>query len=389
MKKYLCILLALVLLTVCTASVSMSLAEQDNGTYEFRVQSINQYGNVILSVFGNTFAGLGFEYGDVIAVGITGQAFEMPVVSNYSDADTAEMLCRVIISEEEDQKEVVLAVNNGDFATASGLAEKEIVEVEPGYVWHYDQNAVITVSMAEKGGYANQYLLRNLEGSSERSDYPDLTDEQYANFRMITTPGIAPYTLYRSSTPIDPSLNRNRVADEALNNAGIVSIINLTDTAEGMKEYGDFGQTYYSERNILALFMPMDFTSEDYQSGVAKAVRYIAESEGPWLIHCKHGKDRTGFLCGILECLTGASFDRVVADYMESYVNLYHLTEGEEKHTLIARDNIVQELKLAFGLEDLQLDDTDLEAEAMKYLLKTGLTREEIDKAMEKLSKGV
>ena len=54
---------------------------------------------------------------------------------------------------------------------------------------------------------------------------------------MITTAGIAPYTLYRSSSPVDPSLNRNREADEALNGAGIVSVLNLADTAEEMTAY--------------------------------------------------------------------------------------------------------------------------------------------------------
>ena len=389
MKKYLSILVVIVLLAVYGGALSESVADVSGQTYEFGIYSISEFGNVILSVYGNTFADLGFEYGDVITVGIAGQEYEMPVVSSYSDVDIAEMLCRVVIAEDERKSAVILAVNSGDFAGTTGVAEKEVIDAEPGYAWRYDADAAVTITMAQKGGYADQYILRHLVGTTERSDYAELTDEQYANFRMVTAPGIAPYMLYRSSSPIDPSLNRNTEADKALNDAGISSVLNLTDTAEDMKEYADFSETYYAGRHILALPMTMDYMSSEFQDNLAQAVRFIADTEGPWLIHCTHGKDRTGFLCAILECLTGADAENVISDYMESYVNLYHLTVGEEKYALIAEKTIVQELRDVFELPDLTAEGTDLAEEAREYLLKIGLSEEEIDAVLEKLSRGM
>ena len=246
--------------------------------------------------------------------------------------------------------------------------------------------AVSITETVESGITLYEYALNQLSGTTLRGDYPELTDEQYANFRMITTPGIAPYTLYRSSSPVDPSLNRNREADEALNGAGIVSVLNLADTAEEMAAYESYRETYYSERNILPLALPTDLADESFHSGIAEAVRFIAESEGPWLIHCLYGKDRTGFLCAVLECLAGASAGEVIADYMETYVNLFHLPAEDIKYTVIAEGSIVPELEIVFGLEDLRADSVDLAAEAREYLYEIGLDQTEIDAVLEKLS---
>ena len=41
---------------------------------------------------------------------------------------------------------------------------------------------------------------------NNREDYPELTDEQFANFRNIATTGMGAGILYRSSSPINPEL---------------------------------------------------------------------------------------------------------------------------------------------------------------------------------------
>ena len=205
---------------------------------------------------------------------------------------------------------------------------------------------------------------------------------------MVAAPGIAEGRLYRSSSPVNPDLNRNREADAALDGAGVRSVLNLADTEETMKAYPGFAETHYAERDILALAMSMDYMSREFREKTAAALRFIAVTDGPWLVHCSHGKDRTGFLCAILECLAGADADAVVADYMESYVNLYHLDPGSEQYELIAQNNIIQELQDAFGLSDLTAEGVDLAEAARTYLLESGLSEDEINAVLEKLSKG-
>lgn len=340
-------------------------------SFDFGIFSIARSGNVILNAYGNAFAALGFDFGDVLRVTVADRDFRLPVVSAYAEVDSGAMLCRVVTAGDESQSAVVLAVNGGDFARSAGAGAGQSIRG----------------AMDEKGGYLDEYVLRHLGGTTNRADYADLSDEAYANFRMVAAPGIATGALYRSSSPVNPVLNRNREADAALDAAGIRSVLNLADTGDELEAYPGFAQTHCAERNILALAMSMDFESQDFRDKTAAALRFIAAGEGPWLIHCSHGKDRTGFLCAVLECLAGADADAVIEDYMESGVNLYHLEPGSESCEAIANSNIVPELQTAFGLPDLRAESLDLAQAARQYLREIGLEEAEIAALLEKLSR--
>ena len=58
--------------------------------------------------------------------------------------------------------------------------------------------------------------------------------------------------------------------------------------------------------------------------------------DGPYLIHCWEGKDRTGYIVAILLSLIGASQKEIVDDYMESYVNFFNIKKGSETYMRIA-----------------------------------------------------
>jgi protein tyrosine/serine phosphatase len=55
-----------------------------------------------------------------------------------------------------------------------------------------------------------------------------------------------------------------------------------------------------------------------YQSLIRRAFHAFSAAEGPVLIHCSAGKDRTGFIAALLLRLLGAREDDIVADYMIS-----------------------------------------------------------------------
>ena len=234
----------------------------------------------------------------------------------------------------------------------------------------------MALSLEEKGGYAEQLKLHQLNMSNSREDYPGLTDEQYANFRNIATSGMGAHVLYRSSSPVNPKYNRNREADAAVNAAGIRTVINLTDSAGVMKGYEDYAQTYYSRLDILPLDLVVDFGSDSFREGLAKGFRYMIDHDGPYLIHCTMGKDRAGFTSAVLECLMGASADEVVADYMVSYYNYYGIGPDADTYEALADSNIRKTLAAAFGVEDIA--DADLAAQAEAYLKAIGLSGDEI-----------
>jgi len=53
--------------------------------------------------------------------------------------------------------------------------------------------------------------------------------------------------------------------------------------------------------------------------------RTLAEADGPVLVHCAAGKDRTGILCALTHHIVGVSDDDIMADYL--------LTNDEERLT--------------------------------------------------------
>ena len=351
------------------------------------VDSIQKYGNLVLSISGSDFLRLGYTYGDVVTVSLNGMDYDMPVGSLYSDVDTGSMICRVQIEPESGEDEVILAINMGDMASAAGIAVKIEIDEDPGYRWDYQvsQPVEVRIAMKEPGGYLNEFLLRHLVRTYERADYPHLTDAQYANFRAVATGGMGEGKLYRSSSPVNPELNRNAYADQALKEAGIRTVINLADNAEVLHGYEGFEASAYSQCSIIALNLGVDFTAEAFSDGLAEGLRFLAANEGPYLVHCTEGKDRAGFVSAVLECLMGASAQEVLDDYMVTYANYYGVEPGTEKHEVIAENNLQKSLEIAFGIDDLYA--ADLSAEAGDYLLEVlKLTSEETARVKERLS---
>lgn len=182
--------------------------------------------------------------------------------------------------------------------------------------------------------------------------------------------------LYRTSSPINPELGRNEIADAAIEKAGVTVIVNLADNEESAKAYEGFADTYYSKQNVKYLNLGVDFSDASFKAGFADGLRFMAENPGVYAFHCTEGKDRAGFMAALLECLMGATYDEVVADYMVTYYNYYGIEKGTEKYEAIANSNIIKTLKNAFGVEDLA--KADLAAEAAEYIKEIGLSDTEI-----------
>ena len=380
MKRFLSLALSVCMLLCLAVS---ALAEG-----EITVAEILKYGNLVLSLRGSEFRGMGYAYGDIVTASISGTDYVMPVGSSYSDVDQGAMICRVMVSEDSGGDYLILAINMGDLATAAGIAEKEKIEADPGYVWHYLVEEPVTVSFAmkEQGGYYDQYVMHQLTRSDQREDYPLLTDEQFANFRAVKAGMMGENVLYRSSSPVNPAISRNREADAAAAAAGVKTLIDLADDEETMKGYEGFAESYCAGQAILCLNMGVDFSADDFRAGLAEGLRFIAASEGPFLVYCSEGKDRAGFIIAVLEALMGASAEEITADYMVSYDNFYGVKPEKEQYGIIAARNIQKTLASAFHMNSIF--DGDLQAAAEAYLGEIGLSAEEVDAVYGKLLNG-
>ena len=160
----------------------------------------------------------------------------------------------------------------------------------------------------------------------------------------------------------------------------------MADYQNGIKLYDGYEKSYYSSCEVTALNMSTKFNSEEFGHRLAEGYRFLITHEGPYLIHCTEGKDRTGFASAIIECLMGAEADEVVSDYMKTFYNYYGVKLGSLVYNNIAERNIKKDLSTAFHIESL-FADVDLSICAKEYLIEIGMSEEEIDLLKEKLRK--
>ena len=361
-----------------SSEVAENAAESTPESYTVAIRDIRKHGNVILDTDFDTMNAHGMEIGDIITATVGEKSFCLPIGTAHADVDSGSMLCRF----DTEDNEVSLAINMGSFASEAGIGEKVSIEEEPGYRWDVAIGEV-TLSLKEKQGYRAEYDARNLTRTNERADYPALTDEEFSNFRAVAAAGIREDWLYRSSTPIEPALGRNEYAMAAMEKAGIRAVINLDDSADEMQSYPAYPGSWYSRCAVVNPEMTYDFGTGEFAGKVKQSVLFLLENDGPFLIHCKEGKDRTGILCAILECFAGASAEEVTGDYMLTYANFYGILPGDGAYDVILSNNLVKTLCGLYGIDSL--DGTDLQKEAADYLLSTGLDEIQLHQLAAKL----
>ncbi len=339
-----------------------------------------KYGNVYTDLQVADFFDMGFSEGDLVKVSFLDKELTLPVVPAYSYVNQGRAAIIATLGESgEPTGYLSLAINMGNFGETYGLAYKTTNE-DKSWFWTANDGVTFPVEvkfeMDAEGGYLAQYILHDLKRTNNRQDYPELTDNEFANEREITTTGMGKGKLYRTSSPIDPKLGRNTYADKAIEESGVTLIMNLANSKADAEAFEGFGDTYYSKQNVIYLNLSDDFRSQDFQSGLADGLRFFASNPGVYAFHCTEGKDRAGFVAALLECLMGATYDEVCADYMKSYENYYKVEKGTEKYDAILSSNIVKTLEAAFGVSDLKT--ADLEKEAEDYIQAIGLTDAEI-----------
>ena len=115
-----------------------------------------------------------------------------------------------------------------------------------------------------------------------------------------------------------------------------------------------------------------------------KILRLIKDNEGITLYHCLHGKDRTGIVTAFLYLLAGASHEDIIRNYECSFDFM--------KPILIpAIENIEPGLKHILNSDaenmEILLDylDEHYDGSIETYLLKNGMTEDEINELKEKI----
>ncbi len=279
---------------------------------------------------------------------------------------------------------VYIARNNSQMWTSEGLAEGDSV----------------TITLNSAGKYRATYDALAQSYSTERADYA--SDEQFANFRTLSGGKLRANFLYRGASPVDDSRKRAAIADALVAQHGIVDVVDLADTRDEMEGYfaaegfsSEYTRGLYERGADVVLGMSSDYDAAAYKEGVAAGMRHLLEYGGPAYIHCMEGKDRTGFVCALVEALAGASYEEMCADYMTTYANYYNITadatpERYEAVVSLYFDDFARYL-LGQGegkapSAETSVDElyyADYTAGARGYLQSCGMSADEIDRLVE------
>ena len=322
-------------------------------------------GRVYLDATIEDITAAGYEAGDMVSVKIGDSE---PVILPFTGDQYGLGFRREFLASDGTDNRLMLHMRGGDFAAEHGIAE--------------DQTGLaVTIRLAGKGTVLTEYQVWNIgQLSSERSDFPNLSDKEFANFRMVRTTGIMKGVLYRTSSPINPVINRNRIADKANRNAGVTTIINLSETPESAKEHPGYNGSYYASVNHIEVGMRSNYGSEDFNLRLVKSLRFMIAHPGVFEVNCTYGKDRTGFVIAVLEALAGASYEELIEDYTATYRHFYPDYDKYEpigeRDLIIGEGNLIAQLQYAYGIDDLK--NADIMAATEEYLKKNGMTGKEI-----------
>lgn len=385
MRNALVVLLALVMaLTLCACGTSeedpvgTSGSEAAPGSASSQVAVVDcpvlqdtNFGNVYLDMTIDEFNARGFEYGDRLDV-VFSNGFELLDIPYYNGyyVNVGDPL----VVAYPGYPHVAIALSYGALWDEAGLAEGDTA----------------TVTLDKEGFFAAEQAAFDIAYTDERGDYA--SDEAFANFRALSGGRLKAGVAYRSASPIDNEHGRASYVEDLMKQVGVAYVLDLSDDAEEADEFvaedaeAGVDVSYFTALReagkVGLLNLSANYPSQDFARALAAGLAQMAEHDGPYLVHCVEGKDRTGFVCILLEALAGASYDELQADYMATYANYYGITrDGDpDKYEAICGLNLDGMLTFLAGVDDeADLRSIDYSGPARQYLLDGGMTSEQVD----------
>lgn len=346
-------------------SVMLTVSFDSEGS----VTEDEKFGAALLNMGQEEFEALGFALGDSCKVVFQNgyELSDVPYYNGYYVKNGAP----VIVAYPGDPF-IRITLNNEGIWSKAGLSNGDSV----------------TLTLSEAGRYSAIQEVFGQIYSFDRNEYP--SDEAFCNFRALSGGALKENVLFRGASPVDNSRGRAAYTDGLLKNCGAAFIIDLADSEEDMLKYiasedfcSEYSRKLYENGADVLLDMGSAYTGAAYKEKVALGLRAAAQrGESPIYVHCMEGKDRTGFVCVLLEALAGASYDEMLRDYMKTYDNYYHVSEKEtpEKYEAIADLYFVPFMEFLHGSTELsELKAADYRDDARAYLLSGGMSGGEID----------
>lgn len=370
MKKEKHLIVLSVIICQLVFSVALTSCSDDDTTdntpvLKGKITSYNEFGAAMLSFTETDMTNAGFTLGDVISITIDDKKeIVMPYYDGFYTRN-GEFLCVAYPT----YPSICFTANN------IGLP-KELTGLE---------GHAVTVRMKEKGGCLDVQTALSMKYSNERIEYPDLSDAEFANARTVKAGNIPNGILYRSSSPFSNDIKRDIYVSEYLQQEKVRTVLNLADNEEKMLSYKDippYSLSLWKEGNVILCPLKADPTADDYNNRLIEALKQLPSHPAPYLVHCMEGKDRTGYVCALLEGLCGATYEEIVADYLVTYDNYYDINPAKDPvlcNTLVSLRLNTCLMFYANVSDEAQLPNIDYAKAFSSYLLSHGMTQQQLD----------
>lgn len=392
-KRVLTIVLLLIL------SLSMLVAcnkNKDNPTLppeelkDAAIQHELEFGGVYVLKTIDEFNAMRYKYGDSVDVTFSNgyEIKDIPYYNGYYTQNGEKLLVAY-----PGYPYIKVCINNGnDLFSVANLSDTDTA----------------TIKLNTAGKYWDIQNARDIHYYDERSRYT--SDEQFANFRWVNAGDIKPYTLFRSASPCDNQHNRAPYVDKLIDFAEVNFILDLADTDAKIDGYiakSDFNSPYfkflYDNGNVDAIALNMNYGDGEpeqtllmgilgdaaFKAKLVAGLNALFVSGGPYLVHCTEGKDRTGFVCMLLEALCGATYQEIVDDYMITYDNYYGIKKGDSKYQIIVDSLLVPMIKSIVNDNTVDIKTADLSEYAKNWLISGGMLPSEVQKIIDRLTSSI
>ena len=351
------------LLTLTTACSNDDNGDTNNEPMlKGKISSYNEFGAAMLDFTETDMAKAGFQLGDVISITIGNKEIIMPYYDGFYTRN-GEYLCVAYPT----YPSICFTANNiGVPKELTGLEGHDVV-----------------VRMKEKGGRLDVQQAMSMKYTNDRDNY-SISDAAFANARAVSAGKITSGILHRSSSPFCNDIERAYYVSEYLQQEKVRTVLNLADTKEKMSTYDmpPYSHQLYNEGNVILCPLKADPTADDYNNRLIEALKQLPSHPAPYVVHCMEGKDRTGYVCALLEGLCGATYDEIVADYLETYANYYLITPVENRdlcNTLVSLRLNTCLMYYAGVDNEAQLPGVDYAKAFSHYLLSHGMNQQQID----------
>ena len=362
----------LVFVSLLTFMVSCSDDDDTKSvpTLEGKIVSYNEFGAAMLDFTETDMTKAGFTLGDVVSITVDGKEIVMPYYDGYYTRN-GEYLCVAYPT----YPSICFTANN------VGLPE-ELMGLE---------GHAVTVRMKEKGGCIDVQQALSMKYTNDREDYALISDAAFANARGVSAGKMASGILYRSSSPFSNEINRAKYVSEYLEQAKVMTVLNLTDTEEKMAAYDmpAYSRSLWEGGQVILCPLKADPTADDYNQRLVAALKELPSRPAPYVVHCTEGKDRTGYVCALLEGLCGATYEEIVADYLITYDNYYQITPVKDPalcNTLVSLRLNTCLMYYAGVTDEAQLPEVDYAKAFASYLLSHGMSQQQLDALVQALT---